>query len=148
MMLDSLQALQSRAAARAPLCTQVSDVLTSLGVLHLCQASTPDDCLLVDLLIGQPQQQFALSIETFVRNTGKRRGEPCAELSTACIRSCTLPSQSCDAGDCVAMDRLVRAQGWEPVAVSEQEWQGLGSLAERQAYLRSVLPAGVLPAAA
>ena len=45
------------------------------------------------------------------------------------------------------MDRLVRAHGWQPVAVSEQEWQGLGSLPERQAYLRSVLPAGVLPAA-
>ena len=84
-----LQVLQSRAAARAPLCAQVSDVLHSLGVQHTCQAVTPGSCLMVDLLIQQPQQQVALSIETFVRNTGKRRGAPGAELSAELIGSCT-----------------------------------------------------------
>ena len=71
-----MQVLKARAAAKAGPCAELSSVLSSVGVPHTCQAVTPDGGLIVDLLIQQPGQQVALSFETFVRNTGKRRGEP------------------------------------------------------------------------
>ena len=50
----------------------------------------------------------------------------------------------CCAGEATATDRLFRAAGLQPVAIREEQWQGLTTLQERQAYLRSLLPAGVL----
>ena len=45
----------------------------------------------------------------------------------------------------MARDRLHRAQGWQAVALCEQDWLGLDSLPERQAFLRNALPAWVEP---
>ena len=48
----------------------------------------------------------------------------------------------------MARDRLFRAQGWQPVAICEQDWHDLATLQQRQAYLRGVLPADDLLVAA
>ena len=49
------------------------------------------------------------------------------------------------AGEAVATDRLFRAAGLEPVPVNEQEWRRLRTLKQQQAFVRDLLPAGVLP---
>ena len=48
----------------------------------------------------------------------------------------------------MAADRLFVAAGLQPVPVNEQEWRRLGTLKEQQAFVRDLLPAGVLPGAA
>ena len=52
------------------------------------------------------------------------------------------------AGEAVATDRLFRAAGLQPVPINEQEWRRQGTLKQQQAFVRSLLPAGVLPGAA
>ena len=44
----------------------------------------------------------------------------------------------------MATDRLFWAAGLQPLAIIEEHWHSLGSLLEREAYLHSLLPAGVL----
>ena len=48
------------------------------------------------------------------------------------------------AGESVARDRLFVARGWQPVPIAESEWRRTGTLAAREALLRSKLPLGAV----
>ena len=140
-----MQELQRQAAAPpSAACLAVSSALASLGVQHACQALTPDSCLLADILL--PQHSIVLLVEGpagYVRDTGKRRGDICARLCRCCCRA-SLVKPAGPAGESASRDRLFRACGWEPVSISETQWQQLGNLGAQHAFLRSQLPAGVL----
>ena len=59
-------------------------------------------------------------------------------MHSHCWQPCKCEQVFC-AGDSISMDRLYRAHGWEPVSISEVQWQQLTSLEEQQAFLRSKL---------
>ena len=127
-------------------CLEVCSTLDSLEVQHERRVLVHGGFLLADVLL--PEHGIALLVEgqgCYVRNTGRRRGEP---VPCWCYQ-CEAVAERCQcAGEAVAMDRLFVAAGLQPVAIGEVHWQGLGSLSERQACLRSLLPAGMLDDAA